>query len=198
MYATIKKMVEACAKDPTDEAIAKAVGVTTRDLDSFLKLMLDIESWIRYEGMTLNQRAYTVDAASLFHMMFVPKNISGRLYYVNEAKKIIHRGSLLNKSVLRKRRSGVMNWSHNKPVHYGKGYVLEAKAPSTRHVILANIDQMQITRSIKLIVRANIKNYTILNAIKSFLFTLRSYAIEREVITVGLPEVKCKVVEYRE
>jgi hypothetical protein len=205
MYKTVKKMIDVAVKVPDgtkDKSVAEAFGLTVSDLNYFAMMLMDIKYWVEYSNMTLNKRAYSVGASSLFHKMFVPDGLSGKLYYANKAKKINHQGSLIGKTIIRKRKSGIMNWSYAAPVHYAEGYILETKVPKLQHVILANIDQPAVTRCIKAIIKAR-PNYrdknsdSIIDVILELLRTLKSYGLEREVITVGLPEVRCKVVGYK-
>lgn len=207
MYDTLKKMVDAAVKASDGSklsAAAKAVACTTSTLRELEFIVIDYADWIQYADMSVSKRKYDAKAMALFHTLFVPKNLSGKLYYVKEARKINNAGRLVvGKTVVRKRKSGIMNWSYGKPVHYEIGYVLETKIPKLRNVSLANTDQQTVTKCIQYIVRSKYKyrdtdESNVFDAIRGFLFLLRAYKLEREVITVDLPEVKCKVVEYRE
>ncbi len=206
MYKLISKLITIASKAPDGQKESdafKSIGLTINDIKAFRWLLIDIHDWMLNESMRLNKHAYTENASSLFQELFVPKKFSGKLYYVNPIYKIAHRGSVLDKVITRKRASGIMNWSFGRHLRKRDGYVLETSVPKRQHIILANVNYSEVIKSIALIRKLVNKGpyrdggkHNTFDSLFQFLLTLRDYNFEKEVITVGLPEVKCKVIKF--
>jgi hypothetical protein len=188
-----KKNVKAQA----EPLLKKHFGLTYADTILLVALIQQVDNWIASSLPIHNLDRYSTSVIRVFRGIF-PAVLSKPLYYSNDKIRIPHHGKIeAGSKIVRTRTSGIMNWSYGHPVTVAPEDVIISAVVPSKYVLFANMDQKLVRRIQRSAYWDNkhLELDPLSYAIMRFCEHLDKYSHEHEVITYGLPKVKCVVQE---